>query len=300
MKTRAPGKVVLSGAYSVLEGAPAIVTAVDRYVVVDSERVGDYFPEEAKAAGFTAPYWYDASELRSDGKKLGLGSSAAILVSMLAARELLDSPPGSVSDLGSRVFEPALVAHRKAQGGGSGIDVAASCYGGSLVFQRGDTLPRLEPLTLPSGLTIEVWASDVEASTKDLIARVRSLRAQDPELYRTLLNRQADAAAEAVIACRENSPSLLVAALQAQRTALRELGQQAGAMIVTPEVEALALEASRLGAAVLPAGAGGGDIAIYVGLGPSDSMSDSILKWSHRRLRLRLGAPGVAELRDHD
>ena len=32
---RAPGKVVLSGAYAVLEGAPALVAAVDRYVVAD-------------------------------------------------------------------------------------------------------------------------------------------------------------------------------------------------------------------------------------------------------------------------
>src|SRR5690606_12116062 len=36
MKTKAPGKVVLSGAYAVLEGAPCIVTAVDRYVYADS------------------------------------------------------------------------------------------------------------------------------------------------------------------------------------------------------------------------------------------------------------------------
>jgi len=29
----APGKLVLTGAYAVLEGAPAIVVAVDRYAV---------------------------------------------------------------------------------------------------------------------------------------------------------------------------------------------------------------------------------------------------------------------------
>jgi len=35
---RAPGKLVLSGAYAVLSGAPALVVAVDRYVVADSAR----------------------------------------------------------------------------------------------------------------------------------------------------------------------------------------------------------------------------------------------------------------------
>ena len=38
MRARAPGKLVLSGAYAVLEGAPALVAAVDRYALADSER----------------------------------------------------------------------------------------------------------------------------------------------------------------------------------------------------------------------------------------------------------------------
>ena len=38
MIAKAPGKLVVSGAYSVLEGAPAIVVAVDRYAVADTSR----------------------------------------------------------------------------------------------------------------------------------------------------------------------------------------------------------------------------------------------------------------------
>jgi phosphomevalonate kinase len=36
MKARAPGKIVISGAYAVLEGAPSVVTAADRYVTADT------------------------------------------------------------------------------------------------------------------------------------------------------------------------------------------------------------------------------------------------------------------------
>ncbi len=38
MIARAPGKIVISGAYAVREGAPAIVAAVDRYAVADGAR----------------------------------------------------------------------------------------------------------------------------------------------------------------------------------------------------------------------------------------------------------------------
>ncbi|MBM4364466.1 MAG: phosphomevalonate kinase, partial [Deltaproteobacteria bacterium] len=81
MIARAPGKLVLSGAYAVLEGAPAIVTAVDRWVTADTGRPADRLTPEVSAAlaGRTAP-WFDAGPLRDGEQKLGLGSSAAILV----------------------------------------------------------------------------------------------------------------------------------------------------------------------------------------------------------------------------
>ena len=54
MRARAPGKLVLSGAYSVLEGAPALVAAVDRYALADDARepelVGDLRVTSARAA----------------------------------------------------------------------------------------------------------------------------------------------------------------------------------------------------------------------------------------------------------
>ena len=86
MRARAPGKVVISGAYAVLEGAPAIVAAVDRYAVADTARAPDFVSDEVRVAlgGRRAPL-VDASALRADGRKLGLGSSAAILVASLAA-----------------------------------------------------------------------------------------------------------------------------------------------------------------------------------------------------------------------
>ena len=50
MKARAPGKLVLSGAYAVLEGAPAIVAAVDRYAMADTEQAAAFVGAELQAA----------------------------------------------------------------------------------------------------------------------------------------------------------------------------------------------------------------------------------------------------------
>ena len=61
MRARAPGKLVLSGAYAVLEGAPALVAAVDRYVVADTARAAELVTPEVRAAiGDAAAPWFDA------------------------------------------------------------------------------------------------------------------------------------------------------------------------------------------------------------------------------------------------
>ena len=62
-RARAPGKVVISGAYAVLSGAPAISSAVSRYVIADTARPAELLTDEVRAAlsaDESAP-WFDAS-----------------------------------------------------------------------------------------------------------------------------------------------------------------------------------------------------------------------------------------------
>src|SRR5690606_18277316 len=163
MKARAPGKVVLSGAYAVLEGAPCIVTAVDRYVTADSQRVATHVADEV-AAAMEAPFpWVDVSQLRGNGRKLGLGSSAAIVVASLAARhpEWLANPAGR-----EQLYERALLAHRTAQGGGSGVDVAAAVFGGSLNYMYDPKrVGAAVAVNLPD-VVLEIWSCPDAASTR--------------------------------------------------------------------------------------------------------------------------------------
>lgn len=302
MKARAPGKLVLSGAYAVLAGAPAIVSAVDRFVVADTSRPPERITPEVQAAlaGETAPY-FDASALREGEQKLGLGSSAAILVASLAALALErqritnpTAPPLTDRDLEAAVFPTALAAHARAQGGGSGIDVAAASRGGILVYTLGAAAPELRSVTLPAGIQIETWWSGEPAVTSSLVGQVRALAARDASRHAALLGAQADASHAAVRALTAGDAAAFVAALSAQCRALRALGEAAGADIVTSSAARLAAEAEQGGGAALPSGAGGGDVLIFVGLAPSSPrFRELAARHSHRLVPLALGARGV-------
>jgi phosphomevalonate kinase len=293
---QAPGKVVLSGAYSVLFGAPAIVSAVGRCVVADSSRPAELVTPEVQAAlrgGERAP-WFDAAALRADDRKLGLGSSAAILVASLYALERDGAPAASEPELRQRVFERALVAHRTAQAGGSGVDVAASTFGGTLCYQLAPPAPSLVPLALPPQLTLEIWTCPVSASTRQLLEAVAELAQREPGRHQQLLAEQGAAAERAVQAVRQSDAPGLIVALRAQHRALDELGRAAGVPIVTPALCELEAAAEAQGGVLLPAGAGGGDIALFAGAASSTpALRAALAARAHEPLRVELAAPGV-------
>lgn len=307
MKARAPGKVVVSGAYAVLEGSPAIVTAVDRYVTADTELPADFVTPEVRAAlGDRPAPWFDASSLRDDGQKLGLGSSAAIVVASLAALEASERGVSDDATLRDAVLPRALRAHRQAQGGGSGVDVATSAYGGTVVAARGRpsdsgavALSETEallvrPVRLPRDLVVEVWASGTPASTPGMVTAVRGLKKRDPETYAGLMTRLDAAARAATRATDEDRARDFIDSLVAQCEALDELGRAANVPIVTGAVRDLSRRAREERAIVLPAGAGGGDIAIFVGLAPpSPELGEARRAAAHHRLELRVEARGV-------
>jgi phosphomevalonate kinase len=297
---RAPGKIVLSGAYAVLEGAPALVAAVDRYVVADPRREAEFVTPEVREAlqhrGATRAPWFDARALRDEAtdRKLGLGSSAAILVASLAALEVGSEPSLDDAALARRVFDAALCAHRIAQGGGSGIDVAASAFGGILRFQLptdGTVLPVTSPFELPKPLVISVWSSTSAASTAMMLEGVAELKKTHPDDHRAALDELAGAAQAAVEA---PTGAAYVAACRRQLAGLAALGRLAHVPIVTSEVAELDRAAQMLGAAILPSGAGGGDIVLMI----SEQSPHADLEASARRLglvplHLVLGVRGV-------
>jgi phosphomevalonate kinase len=262
MKAFAPGKLVLTGAYAVLEGAPAIVMATSRGATADTSRVQPTPTLEVRAAIGESPAPHvDASALFIGGRKLGLGASAAILVSSLAARELaekhVDLADKRVRDA---LFARARAAHASAQQGGSGVDVAASVYGGVLRYTIDGGSP--SHVALPDGTHVAVFACGTSARTSDLRAQVAGAPKSVYHACIAELSTIAGYAANAVE--RGDRPALILAVRRAAR-GLARLGAAASAPIVPAGFDTLEEEALRDDAAFCVAGAGGGDVAVHVG-----------------------------------
>ncbi len=297
MIARAPGKIVLSGAYSVLEGHPAIVSAVDRYVVADARRDAEWITPEVFAAQLRTRPWFDANALRAADRKLGLGSSAAILVASLGADMLANGDCIDASRFADVLVHRALAAHAKVQPLGSGVDVIASCYGGTRAVVRTSRGLTHETVQLPADLHIEVWSAPHAQSTHRMLETLIEFQAAQPQLYVVRMADQAAAAARALGALHSGSALHFLSALGAQRRALELLGNTAGMPIVTGDLMALANKAAAESAVVLPAGAGGGDVAIFAGLRPpSSELCQLMVRHQHVRLALSLGARGVHAL----
>lgn len=275
MRVIAPGKLVLTGAYAVLEGAPAIVVAVDRYA----------------SAGVASPEQLDVSALHdASGRKLGLGSSAASMVASEGARAVARGEDPRDPLVRASLFRAVRGAHAVSQGGGSGVDVAASVHGGILRYELAGGESRIRPLDLPRGLVFEAWWSGWSARTSDLLARVEALVARAPGTLDPLASLASTAASHV----ETGDAHGFVRAARAYGRGLFALGQAADAPIVLPGFAELAAMAEREDGAFLPSGAGGGDVGIWLGVAPSSpAFAAKAAALSMSRLALALDRGGV-------
>lgn len=267
MRVFAPGKLILSGAYVVLEGAPSLVVAVDRGAIADSVAWGPTRSAEL-AAAFSAEHAprVDVSAMLEGGQKLGLGASAASLVAALALGEAEAGAALDDDATRRRVFLAARRAHATAQGGGSGVDIAASVYGGLLRYELGaDGLGSVRALDVPEDLSIRAYFTGASASTPALRAAVDALRDRDPSRHASCFAELRAIAERACDCVQRGATGAFVAALADSLDGLARLGDAAGAPIVPTSLRPLGDAARREGAAFLMSGAGGGDVAVHVG-----------------------------------
>ena len=272
----AAGKLFFAGEYGVLHGGTAVVAAVDRRVVarfVPGAAPSSPVVAEARAAveahcratGATLPVGapeIDSAALSEHGRKLGLGSSAAVAVAAVAT--LLEVAGADLEGDRWLVFMLADRAHRAAQGGrGSGADVAAAVFGGVLAYTRPEVgAPTVRALVPPAAITPVVVSTGAPSGTVDLVRAVERLAARDPGSHARRL-REIRQAADGFLAAYESSDApALLGAVAAAHAALGALGRDADLPIVTPALDAASALAHEVGGAAKPSGAGGGDVGV--------------------------------------
>lgn len=267
--TSAPGKALLCGEYAVLEGATAVVAAVDRRVVARWTDDDVFMPPEVEATLELAQravgpvdgaLSVDVTALRRGDVKLGVGSSAAAAVAASAAVFASHGRDLNQPDERRGVFECALRGHGVVAPEGSGVDVAASAFGGFLGYRKGNEEPR--SLACPENLTVSLVWTGHPARTSDLVDRVQKLGRTQPARHRELLAELCRLAETFADAIEQGRAADVVRAAGEYGVAMGALGDAADAPIVESRLLAATQLAARFSGAAKPCGAGGGDVAI--------------------------------------
>jgi phosphomevalonate kinase len=286
----APGKIVLSGEYAVLDGAPAVCMAVDRraYATV-SESDADFSTVEAaahtdtigrfrvndgvlqwlqgqKEFGVVDSVWriagvddssshsiiLDSSEFidRESGAKTGIGSSAAITVALAAA------VTGTCER--SALMSIAQRAHADLQGGvGSGVDVACSIAGGLIEYRIEGA--SVAPLKWPAGLQARLVWTGVSASTRDKLSLLGATVSKPSRV------RLVAAAENIALTWRGGNADQLIADYHGYIECLREFSIDHDLGIFDAGHADIQRVANADNLVYKPCGAGGGDVGIVFG-----------------------------------
>ncbi len=313
----APGKLVLSGEYAVLDGAAAISMAVDRRAIVtvapregdchavtapdfsDSEGLftgksdgltwhsgGEDFAlfEHVWAAAGMSPceslsFMLDTRAFRESGIKSGVGSSAALTVALATAMSAISGGDGA--GIAGR-------AHSDFQGGtGSGVDIASSMAGGVIEYRVSDNA--LNGVAWPEGLCYAVLWSGVAADTRSKLER---LQGQAVTAARGALG---DAAEQFAVVFREGSVARILDELDHYIEALRRFDKDYGLGIFDAGHARLVDAAAAHGAVYKPCGAGGGDVGIALAAAEDSlaSFTGVAETFGFRRLDMNLDLQGA-------
>ena len=275
---------MLLGEHAVVYGRPCLVTAIDRRVWVTVESTEDglvHFSAPAlgvddwavpvakvEAADPPASVRFLHAVVRCvaqrhglpDGLRvethsgfsdeLGLGSSAAVTVATATALSGLLGLELSKTEL----FALAYEAVRAVQGVGSGFDLAASLYGGTLYYRCDG--PEIVPLSADS-LSLVVGYSGTKADTVSLVHRVAQRREGQPGLIEGLFDGIARLVEEGRQALATCDWQRLGQTMHLSQSLLDALG------VSTPKLAQLVRVAEGAGAyGAKLSGAGGGDCMI--------------------------------------
>ena len=205
----APGSLFLFGEHAVLQNKRAIVLAVDKRITVRLEPRADQLINITSPLGelktnlhslkVEKPFQFVLAAIRrfkaqlkqgfdlfihsEFSSEVGLGSSAAVTVATIAVLAQLTSEAQATNVELLTLFEMARSVIQEVQGIGSGADIAASVFGGVIVYQQ------FAPFILKMFSTLlpfVVIYSGYKTPTPEVVDKVEKSRQQYPMIFKSL------------------------------------------------------------------------------------------------------------------
>ncbi len=316
VKTSAPGKLMLFGEHAVVYGKPCIVTAVGHRMKVSIEKIPgesiqfyapdigmlDYFervddlgressPKEIKFVSVAIRNFFNNFDVKSGLKvetksdfssEFGFGSSSAVTVATIKAlSELFEHRVDN-----DELFRLSYTTILDVQGVGSGFDVAAAVWGGTIFFVKGGG--KIEPLAAGK-LPLVVGYTGIKADTPTLVRQVADFYGKNKKLVGKIFDSIGDIVEEGRMALQSHDYKRLGALMDQNQMLLDKL------RISSPELENLITAARRAGAyGAKLSGAGGGDCMIaFVDQRNIREVESAIEEKGGRIINVKTGAEGV-------
>lgn len=313
----APGKLMLFGEHSVVYGKPCIVTAVNQRIWVsiqklderklqisapdvsvldyklnlDKAGLGKHIPKGAIFIEYAVRNFKNKFDLptgikittKSDfSSKFGFGSSSATTVATIKALSELFKVRLSLKQLFDLSYETVL----QIQGIGSGFDLAAAIWGGTLYFVGGGK--KIVPIKT-SKIPLIVGYTGIKADTATLVKKVGSFYKTKRKTVRKIFEMIEDIVSSAKIAFLKNDFKNLGELMNLNQGFLDSLG------VNTKELSDLIFAARDGGAyGAKLSGAGGGDCMIALtGNRHKATVEHAIKKAGGTILDVKPGADGV-------
>lgn len=290
----APGKIILLGEHAVVYGQPAIGVPLSRGVRVELSSGSGLRSVTLKKGielstrrGATTPQMLIDRALGALGDEVdvhvffdiapmsGLGSSAALAVALLRAR---DNFVGRKTSARARLDE-AIAIEDVAHGKSSGVDPAIALAAGPILFSNDGVTKKVRTCAPPQPLHLVVGARGGHGGTGRSVGRVRDLKSQAPALIDQTMSLLGSASRTAAKAIATHDLDLLGRTMDLAHGVLSGLG------LVSDAIEDVIRTARARGALGAKMSGAGGDGGAFVALAADRASAEKI-----RRGIVQLGA----------